>query len=189
MPGFGEVPRDGDWRGWLKLSGALAFLLAGLAVMTAGSAKVATDFLVGLGVPRQAAQRIAIVSAATLPPIALAGTLAYITRSPTFRLLGLGGVALALGGVAVALPLGLERVGLPVGVIYGLGLFLVVVALVQGTLEDTRPTETHASAAVGERGSGIGSIGSPGPGTMPADGGAEEDQLTFLLDEDGDDEE
>ncbi|MFB6267790.1 MAG: hypothetical protein ABEI31_09035 [Halodesulfurarchaeum sp.] len=189
MPGLGEVTREGDWGRWLKLAGAMGLLLAGLAALTAGSARVATDFLVGLGVPLQAAQRIAIVTAATLPPIVLAGTLAYITHSSAVRLFGLGGVALALGAVAVGLPLGLDRVGTLVALLYGVGLFVVVAALVQGTIEDASPAGTGRTGTVSSSDLDMGSFGSPGPGTMPADGGAEDDDLTFLLDDDEDGEE
>ena len=188
MPDLGAVYGEGNWRRSLALGGAVAFLLAGLLAVTAGGAKLLTSFIVGLGVPETPARQIAIATAATLPPVVLGAILATVQPSRRLQIFGLAGVAVALAGVATGLPLGFDDAAVLVGLVYGAGLLLVVASLVQGVLaghEDAAETSSTAWAP----GSTSSMYRSSRSDAMPADGGeAEDGDLTFLLEDESEDD-
>lgn len=172
--------RGGDWRRLLTVGGGIAVLLAGLLALTAGGARVATSLLVGMGLPTAAAREIAIASVSTLPPVVLGGLVVLTRPRGPNRLVGLAGVAVALAGVAVGLPLGFESALPIVAVIYGTGIFFVLAVLVHGFVAGDRVAEPDSTTGwTREVSAGSNRTGGP----MPADGGDEDDDLTFLLDD------
>lgn len=181
MADLGEVTTDGTWRRHLFLGGALAALLAGLLALTAGSARLATDVLVGMGVPTPAARQIAIATVSTVPPIVLAGALVMTNEVARMRLLGLAGVAIALTGIAVGLPLGFESAFLLVALLYAGGISVLLLAVVHGFVVDPKPGGGDTTGWSRDATDTFG-LGDSGP--MPADGGDEDDDLTFLLEND-----
>lgn len=181
MAELGEVHREGRWRRLVVLALALAALLAGLLALTAGGARLLTSLLEGVGLPGAAARQISIATVSTLPPVILAGTLVMTNGDSRARLVGLVGVAFALTGVAIGLPLGFERAAPVVAAIYGFGLLLVLASLLHGFLTDqpgvgeTRTPGWSDTSRSSRRGVS---------GATPADGGEEDDELSFLLESD-----
>lgn len=186
MADLGEVNTGGSWRRYLRLAGALAALLAGLLVLTAGGANLVTGLLVEFGLPLVAARQIAIATVSTLPPVVLGGTLVMTTGNRQARLVGLAGVAIALTGVAVGLPLGFASAAPIVALIYGIGIFLVIGSLLHGYLIEDQQS---SGATAGWRSDSIaGTARGSGSGAMPADGGEDDSDLTFLLEDEDDHE-
>jgi hypothetical protein len=170
----------GDWRRLLTLGGGIAILLAGLLALTVGGARVVTSLLVGMGLPTAAAREIAIASVSTIPPVILGGMVVLTKPRGTSRLVGLAGVAIALTGIAVGLPLGFEAALPLVALLYATGVFFVLAVLVHGLVSEKGEAGTDATSGWSREVS-AGSTGTRG--AMPADGGDEDDDLTFLLDD------
>lgn len=161
--------------------GIMGVVLAALAVLTIGGARLGTEFLHGMGVPREGARQIALATMATIPPILLAGVVVLTTTDEKSRLLGLGGIVMALTGIAVGLPFGFPLVGPVVILFYGGGLLLVLAVIGAGLLRDgTDSVDTTETERVGVLDESIGYVDTD---SMPADGGADDSELTFLLDE------
>ena len=186
MRDLGSANEEGEWRRLLTLAGAVAALLAGLLAITAGGAKLVTSVLVGTGLPEAPARQIAIATSGTLPPVVLGGAIAYFQPARRLQLFGLAGVAVALTGIAVGLPMGFDTIAPIVGVIYGTGLVLVLGALVQGILDGSASSGSTPTDEW-ESGTTSGMYRSSRSDAMPADGGeAEDDDLTFLLEDESD---
>lgn len=161
--------------------GIMGVLIAALAILTIGGARLGTEFLRGMGVPGDGARQIAFATMATVPPIFLAGVVVLTTADEKSRLLGLAGIVMALTGIAIGLPFGFPLVGPIVVLFYVGGLLLVLAVIGAGLLRDgtgsADTTETQRDAVLDE------SIGYVDTDSMPADGGADDSELTFLLDE------
>lgn len=179
--------RGGDLKRTLGMAGGIGALLAGLLALTAGGANVLTSLLVETGVPSAPARQIAIATVSTLPPVVLGGLLVMTKPKGRGRLLGLGGVALALTGVAVGLPLGFESAFPIVAAVYGTGVFFVLAALVHGMVRDEHPGPTDTIHGW-QRTDASTLYRSSGSQAMPADGGDADDDLTFLLGDEDDEE-
>jgi hypothetical protein len=156
-------------------------LLAILTALTIGGARIGTEILREMGVPADGARQIALASVATIPPIVLAGVVVVITDTDTSRLFGLGGTVLALAGIAIGLPFGFHLVGPIVALFYGGGLLIVLLTIGRGLLHDEDITGgTSGGTGGGALGESIGYVDSD---STPADGGVDDSELTFLLDE------
>lgn len=180
MAGLGETNRGGDRRRLLVLAGGIGALLAGLLAVTAGAARLGTTLLAGTGLPTEAARQIAIATASTLPPIVLGGVLIMTQPEGRGRLMGLGGVAIALTGVAIGLPLGFDAAFTLVAFIYATGIFFVLASLLVESVEGSGFPPAGTGAGMGPE-SGATFYRSSGSHAMPADGGDEDDDLDFLL--------
>lgn len=179
--------RGGDVKRTLGMAGGVGALLAGLLALTAGGANVLTSILVETGVPSTPARQIAVATVSTLPPVVLGGLLVMTKPKGRGRLVGLAGVAVALTGVAVGLPLGFESALPIVAAVYGTGVFFVLAALVHGMATDEQPGRTDTRPGWQRTGSST-LYRSSGNQPMPADGGDEDDDLTFLLGGEDDEE-
>lgn len=180
MASLGETNRGGDRRRLLILAVGIGALLAGLLAVTAGAARLGTTLLASTGLPTEAARQISIATVSTLPPIVLGGVLVMTQPKGRGRLMGLGGVAIALTGVAIGLPLGFEAALPLVGFVYVTGIFFVLASLLVESVQES-------GLAAGQRSTGMGPDAgatfyrSSGSEVMPADGGDEDDDLDFLL--------
>lgn len=186
MAGLGETDRGSERRRLLVLAGGIGALLAGLLAVTAGAARLGTTLLAGTGLPTEAARQISIATVSTLPPIVLGGVLIMTQPQGRGRLVGLGGVAIALTGVAIGLPLGFEAALPVVGFIYATGIFFVLASLLVESLGGSLPTG-QAGPRMG-RDAGASFYRSSGSEVLPADGGNEDDDLDFLLETEDDEE-
>jgi hypothetical protein len=182
MPALGEPDSGGDWRRLLSLAGGVAALLAGLLVLTAGAARLGTTALESWGLPTAAARQIAIATVSTLPPVVLGGLLVMTKPEGTGRLVGLGGVALALTGVAIGLPLGFGSTLPLVALIYATGVFFVLASLLMGLVDGDGLPGTSPEVGPGSD-QGTAMYRSTGSEALPADGGSEDDDIEFLLDD------
>lgn len=187
MAGLGETDRGGERRRLVVLAAGIGVLLAGLLAATAGAARLGTTLLAGTGLPTEAARQIAIATASTLPPIVLGGVLVMTQPKGRGRLMGLGGVAIALTGVAVGLPLGFGAAFPLVGFIYATGIFFVLASLLVETVDAGGLPTAGPSSSLG-RESGATFYRSTGSQAMPADGGDEDDDLDFLLETEDEEE-
>lgn len=183
MADLGEVRPGQDRKRLLLLGGALGVLLAGLVVLSAGAARLGTRVLVEFGIPAVAARQIAIAAASTVPPILLAGTLLTSQEHPRVRLVGLVGVAIALTGVAAGLPLNFQTGVWITGGVYGIGLLLVLASVLHGLVVGDDGSATGRTTGWTRDSSATGSVRAPGSGPMPADGGEEDGELSFLLED------
>lgn len=165
----------------LAVLGAVGTVLAGVALITIGGAKLGTALLVDLGLPREGARQVAFASVGTVPPVVFAGALAVATSAGRNRLVGLAGVVAALVGIAVALPFGFDTVAPVVALVYGGGLFVAMSALVESLLG--RGVDTDGRSNARERTATVDMFRSPDTENLPADGGGDDDDLTFLLDD------
>ncbi len=187
MDSLGETDRGGDRRRLLILTGGIGALLAGLLAVTAGAARLGTTLLAGTGLPTEAARQISIATVSTLPPIVLGGVLVMTQPQGRARLMGLGGVAIALTGVAIGLPLGFEAALPLVGFIYVTGIFFVLASLLVESVQDSGLPAGQRSTAMGPD-AGATFYRSSGSEVLPADGGDEDDDLDFLLETEDDEE-
>ncbi|MFB6069685.1 MAG: hypothetical protein ABEJ76_01570 [Halanaeroarchaeum sp.] len=164
------------WRRPLRLAFALALLLAGVMVLAAGVAIVGSDALTAVGVSPGVAPDVALAVAAVLPPVILYGVLRSVEAPASYRRYALAGTGTAASGVVlglVARGLLLDRAA---AFLYALGVLLTLVALAGSFVADgPRPDRSRPSyRREGARG---------GSGVTPADGGEEDDDLVFHLDD------
>ena len=167
-------------------------LLVGLVVAALGLANVATGLFAGLGVPSAFATKLGLVLAGLLAPVVLVALLARLSPGTRLRIAAGVGVlfaALSLPLFWLSAPAGwqgdpgtlpLETLGVYlVGV--SLAFFAVVTAAAVGVVTKTerrRPTGSSQRRPAG-RGQGSGMVGEP----QSADGGEEDDDLAFPLDD------
>lgn len=168
------------------LAGGIGPLLAGLLAVTAGAACLGTTLLTGTGLPTEAARQISIATVSTVPPIVLGRVMIMTQPQGRGRLMGLGGVAIALTGVAIGLPLDFEAALPVVGFIYVTGIFFVLASLLVESLEGTLPS-AQAGTRMG-RDARASFYRSSGSELLPADGGNEDDDLDFFLEIEDDEE-
>lgn len=169
---------DGDWRRVARLGGGFGVLVAGFVVLGVGSANVVTRAIETVGIANGMAREFGFATAAAIPPIVLVGVIASIETQSRYRRLAIVGIGLATIGIAVG-------VGTPSGIgdplvtgIYGTGIAMAVATLFSGVLESAssnrspsaRPTTEYRREAPIDR-------------TLPADGGSEDDDLSFFLDD------
>ncbi|MFB6112844.1 MAG: hypothetical protein ABEJ58_01925 [Halodesulfurarchaeum sp.] len=181
MADLRAVYRSGDNGGILPLVIGLAVLLAGLALLTIGVARVGSSVLVDIGVPPAGASQIAFVTAGTIPPVVLAVTLTTVTDVERTRLVGLAGVLLSLAGIAIGLPFRFATIAPVVGLVYAIGVFVVMFAIVTGVTGTERDSRDRDSRW--DRSGAVDMFRAPESNRIPADGGDEDSDLSFLLDE------
>lgn len=183
MPDMDSVYRDGqDGQGSVvRLAAALGLVFAGAAVLATGLAGVLSSWAGVDGSPAGAAV------AAVLVPTALAIVLTAVPATRQQRVAGAAGVALALLGVLTAWAIGAptpDWAPLPVPAIAGAvaGTGIAAAALVTAAATD------GGQRAVGDAMpgyvTGAQSRTQHGPRAgLPADGGTEDDDLSFPLDD------
>lgn len=173
---MGELPGSTDsWRGPLKLAGAMALLLAGSMALAAGAANLGTTALIRAGVVPAMADQVAVGLAALLPPLLLYGVLRTVGAPGRFHRYAALGISVAGAGIVVGIlspVLLLDRVA---AVLYSVGFLFGLVALTGAVLAVDDPSN---SANPSFRRSPVRT-----DRVTPADGGADEEDLSFPLDE------
>ncbi|MFW5918728.1 MAG: hypothetical protein ACOCSF_00850 [Halanaeroarchaeum sp.] len=169
---------DGDWRRLARLGGGFGVLVAGFVVLVAGSANVATRAIETVGLANGAARALGFATAAAIPPIVLLGVLASVEAESRYRRLALVGIGLATFGIVLGIGTS-AGIGDPlVTGIYGTGIAMAVATLFSGVLESaTSNRSTSARPTTGYR------TDTAVDRTLPADGGTEDDDLEFFLDD------
>ncbi|MDZ7702212.1 MAG: hypothetical protein U5J98_09205 [Halobacteriales archaeon] len=186
MPSLGDAYDEAsdEWERRRLYFGA-ALLFVGAAVAAPGLARVLAGVLTLVGVAEATAVTLGIAVAALAVPIAGAALLRWLPADRRARTAGAAGVvfsAVAVAGFVAAAPAdgGLASVPSIVLATYGAGVLLalgspVVAAGLAGS--EARPSRP-STAFVRER-----QTFSPS-GRVPADGGEEDQELAFLLDND-----
>ncbi|MFW6385217.1 MAG: hypothetical protein ACOCY7_03680 [Halodesulfurarchaeum sp.] len=183
MADLEAVVPQGEGRENLTVLVGVGTVLAGLVLLTLGGARFGTELLIGMGLPRTGATKIAFATAGTIPPLVLAVMVAVVASTENTRLLGLGGVVLALVGIAVGLPFGFAPVAPLVVGLYAVGLFASLSALVNGLLGVESRTSTPSVERSWDSAGTVDMFRSPNTNRLPADGGDDRDDLSFPLDE------
>ncbi len=165
-----------------RLYFAAALLFVGAVIAAPGLASVLAGVFGALGVADATAVTLGIAVAALLVPFAGAALLRWVPSAPQFRTAGAAGVVLSTVAVAAFVALGPTALGsVPLA---------VVVTYVVGALLALWSPVLAARLAAGDGGSSRPSTAfvrerrSVRPGRMPADGGEEDQELAFLLDQD-----
>jgi hypothetical protein len=176
MPGLDEV-YDGGSAGapTLQLATALGLVLVGAATLAAGASGVLDAALVSAGVPVGIAGRTALATALCLPPLLFAGVLRTLEPTPDHRRLAGGAGGLALAGVVGVIAFG---AGPFTVALYALGVAGLFASVGWAAVD----SPDAADAVVGEREPATTPRRDP-PGRVPADGGTEDDELRFPLDD------
>lgn len=164
----------GDWWRDLKLGLALATLVAGSIVVASGFANVGAGILQEFGLPSPVATQLGVALAAAIPPTIAVAVLATVGADPRYRGSAILGGGITLGGIGVAMTLSFVH---PVAIgLYAAGLLVIVASLVRGVLGVTEPdgvdrvTPQYSASRVDNR-------------VTPADGGEDDDDLEFPLDD------
>lgn len=165
-----------SWRGPLRLAGALALLLAGVMVLAAGVANVGADVLVAAGLARTVAVDLALGLAAILPPVVLFGVIASVDAPTEYRRYALAGAIVATVGIGAGLLLDGAVANRGAAVLYALGFLLALVALAGSFLADESSGQTRSTPGYTRSTGSVDRV-------TPADGGADDDDLSFPLDD------
>lgn len=172
------------WRRLARLGGGFGVLVAGLVVLASGSANVAVRGTQALGIAPGAAREIGYAIGAAIPAVVLVGVSTTVDTEDRYRRVAFVGIGVAVSGLAVGLGTA-ARFGDPIVTgLYGLGIVVAVGSLVLGSLDSVRSDRTpSAGPTTGyERNPGAGRS-RHGDGPLPADGGDEDDDMEFLLDD------
>lgn len=168
------VSHRGSWRRPLRLAGGLAVLLAGVLVLAAGTAKVGTDLFVGVGMAHPAASNLAFGIAALVPPLVVALVLVSVSAPRRSQRLGAAAIATAAVGVGIGLEFESVLFDRAAAFLYAIGFLFALLALADTFVADG----TRSSSATSyRRETGARSR------VTPADGGAEDEDLSFPLDD------
>lgn len=172
---MGELPGSSDsWRGPLKLAGAMALLLAGSMALAAGAANVGTTALIRVGVVPAMADQVAVGLAALIPPLLLYGVLRSVGAPGRFHRYAALGISVAGAGIIVGIlspALVLDRIAAG---LYSVGFLFGLVALTGAVLAEDASNSANPSF----RRSTVRT-----DRVTPADGGADDEDLSFPLDE------
>lgn len=165
------------WGRHARLGVALGTLLAGIVVFSSGAAKVGADALRATGVAPDFAVVVAGAVAAVLPLVVVAAVLVTIEAERPFQRIAFAGAIVAVGGIAVAAVTPAPFATPVVVGLYGLGSLLLLSALVGGILAVSRsrsdldrPMVEYTRTGSTDR-------------VLPSDGGEEDDDLEFPLDD------
>lgn len=176
MPGLDEAyDSRRTERPTLQLSAALGLILVGAATLAAGASGVLDAALVSAGVPVETAGRAALAMALGLPPLLFVGVLRTLEPTPGHRRLARVAGALTLVGVGGVAAFG---VGPLTGALYATGVTGLFLDVGWAAVDDGEATD----ATVGDLDAGSGTRRDH-RGRVPADGGTEDDQLRFPLDD------
>lgn len=165
------------WGRHARLGVALGTLVAGIVVFTTGAAKVGADAVRTLGVAPDFAVVVAGGGAAVLPLVVVGAVLVTVEADRRFQRIALGGGTLALGGIGIAAVSPTSVVNPVVIGLYGLGSLLLLWSLVGGVLAVTRSRSGSDRPTVEYTRTG------PTDAALPSDGGEEDDDLEFPLDD------
>jgi hypothetical protein len=178
----GRAPSQ--WRRLARLGGGFGVLVAGLVVLASGSANVAVRGTQALGITAGAAQEIGYAIGATIPLVVLVGLATTVETEDRYRRVAFAGIGVAVSGLAVGLGTAAGFGDTTVIGLYGLGLVGAVGSLFLGGLDSVRSDRTPSAGPITgyERNPGAGRS-RHGDGSLPADGGDEDDDMEFLLDD------
>lgn len=172
------------WRRLARLGGGFGVLVAGLVVLASGSANVAVRGTQALGIGPDVAREIGYAIGAVIPLVVLVGVTTTVGTADRYRRFAFGGISVAVSAIAVGLGT-TAGIGDPVVTgLYGIGVTVAVGMLFLGGLESLRsdrPSSTRPTIEY-ERNRPAGRSRA-GDGPLPADGGDEDDDLAFPLDE------
>ncbi|MGM0398548.1 MAG: hypothetical protein ACQEQY_06090 [Halobacteriota archaeon] len=172
----GIANRSG-WRRRARLGAALGTLVAGVVVLASGAAKMGGDALRNGGLAGGMAVEVAAAGAAALPLVIIVAVLATVGAEHRFQRIAVVGGTLVIGGIAVAAT-STSPLTNPVGIgLYGGGVAVLLGALVGGVFDASasttgsdRPNVEYVDRRTTDH-------------AMPSDGGEEDDDLAFLLDD------
>ena len=172
------------WRRLARLGGGFGVLVAGVVVLASGSANVAVRSTQALGIAPSAAREIGYAIGAVIPLVVLVGVSTTVGTADRYRGIAFGGIAVAISGIAVGLGTA-AGIGDPVVTgLYGLGVTVAVGMLFYGVLESIRTNRTPSPRpTAGYERNRTAGRSRAGDGSLPADGGDEDDDLAFPLDE------
>jgi MFS family permease len=183
MPSLGDAFDEAtdEWER-RRLYFGTALLFVGAVVAAPGLASVLAGAFSAAGVAEATAVTLGIAIAALAVPFAGAALLRWVPSSPQFRTAGAAGVVLSTVAVAAFVALGPADLGsVPLAVVatYVVGALLALWSpiLAAGMAAGDRGSSRPSTAFVRER-------RSVRPGQVPADGGEEDQELAFLLDND-----
>lgn len=184
MPSLGDAYDEAtdEWER-RRLYFGTALLFVGAAVAAPGLANVLAGAFAALGFAAATATTLGIAVAALLVPFAGAALLRWVPATPRFRTAGAAGVVLSTVAVAAFVasnPADLGSVPLAVAATYAAGALLALWSpvLAAGLTARDGGRSRPSTAFVREKRSVR-----PG-GRVPADGGQEDQELAFLLDND-----
>lgn len=160
-----------------------ALLLGGLVLFGLGGVKVVGDALTLFGVSSEQALKGALTIMGVLIPVALVGLLAILPPNRSFRRVAGVGAAVCIFSIAafwLAVPAASVPVEVPLVLLgaYGLGVIVVLFGLIGtgvaavDTAPDRGPTVSYQRSSQPSR-------------QVPADGGTEEQDLSFPNDDNG----
>lgn len=176
--------RQGERRRLVRFGGGFGVLLAGLVVLASGTANVAVRGIGALGIAPGTTREIGYAIGAVIPLVVLAGVSTTIDTETRYRRLVFVAIAVATGGIAVGLGTSAGVDDAVVTGLYGLGVAVATVTLFHGGLESIRSNRTpSARPSTGYERNRVADRSRPGDGSLPADGGDEDEDLEFPLDE------
>ncbi|UWG49136.1 hypothetical protein HSRCO_2880 [Halanaeroarchaeum sp. HSR-CO] len=165
------------WRRRARLGVALGTLVAGVIVLASGAAKMGGEALSDAGFSAGMAIEVAAAGAAALPIVIFVAVLATVDADYRFQRFAVVGGTLTIGGIAVAVT-STTPLANPVSIgLYGGGVAVLLGALVGGVLD------AFASGTGSDRTNVDYVDRRPTDHAMPSDGGEEDDDLEFLLDD------
>jgi len=167
------VPDRGSWRRPLRLAGGLAVLLAGVLVLAAGVAKVGTDLFVGVGMAHPAASNLAFGIAALIPPVVVLFVLVSVSAPVRSQRLSVAAIVAAAVGIGIGLEFEVALFDRAAAFLYAVGFLFALLALADTFVADR--TEPRAGSSYRRT--------TTGNRVTPADGGADDDDLSFPLDD------
>lgn len=165
------------WRRQAQLGVAIATLVAGIVVFASGAARIGADALREAGLSAGLAVEGAAAGAAALPVVIVVAVLATVDAEHRFQQFAIGGGVLVLGGITVAVTSTAPLTD-PVAIgLYGGGVAILLGTLVAGVLDSS------ASATGRDRSNVVYVDRRSIDHVMPSDGGEEDDDLEFPLDD------
>lgn len=181
--------RDPRWL--LRAGSGVAFLLAGLIVVTVGGAGFLSGLFQNLGTPVGTAQTVGFAIAGLVPPVVLVFVTRTVSADRSVQRTVAAGATLAGGSAVVAGFVGGPAVpGSPLTTLlaggYGLGSLLAFGGLLVG-ISAERSGRGSTGADVSWQATTTRRSRSQS-GVAPADGGSTDSELSFPLDPDGEDD-
>ncbi|MFW6265234.1 MAG: hypothetical protein ACOC2A_00475 [Halanaeroarchaeum sp.] len=174
LDGIGDRP---GWGRQVHLGVALGTLVAGIVAFASGAAKVGADALHQAGLPAGVAVEVAAAGAALVPIGIVVAVLLTVDAEARFARYAVASAVAVVTGIAVALTSS-SPLANPVAIgLYGGGLVVLLGVLVGGVLDASASLTRRDRPRVEyvDRGST--------DHVMPSDGGEEDDDIEFLLDD------
>lgn len=159
-----------------------ALVLGGVALFGLGGLKVVEDALMMLGVPGEQAVKGSVTIMGVVVPVALVGLLAVLPPNRSFRRVAGVGAAMCIvsvGAFWLAVPAANVPVEIPLALLgsYGVGVLVVLFGLIGTGAAGVDTTPTSGPTVSYQR-------TSQPSRQVPADGGTEEQDLSFPLEDD-----